>query len=161
MPFSLRKLTKVSFLAFLALRGVVLSGLTYTTHYFKARSQPGQQRLAQASAAATPANDYEQRHRLRWDLRDRFERLGDRISKPGKERLSWTSIVTRSTTKAEVVAVRLITELPDKVRLEELKGDKAGVTTFDGTTLRSSRKVLDKSDENEIESLVYMMLPEN
>jgi len=116
---------------------------------------PSVSAVVQATPAPLAKSEYVQSHRLRWDLRNQLQILGDRLAKPGKERITMTGTVTRPNVKADKVPVRLIVELPDKIRLQELTGNKAGVTVFDGTDLKSSRPVLDKSDENEIESLVF------
>lgn len=146
-------------LAFASLSAVVLITLvTFTARAWRHKNVS----VARQGAVANPLtsapiakSEYVQSHRLRWDLQSQLKLLGDRLEKSGKERLILTGVVTRPNIKADRVPIRLITELPDKVRLEELNGDKAGITIFDGTDLKSSRKALDKSDENEIESLVF------
>jgi hypothetical protein len=67
-----------------------------------------------------------------------------------------TGTISRPSISGEAkIPVRLILEFPDRLRLEELSGSKAGVIVFDGAELKSSRKNLEKSDEAEIESLVF------
>lgn len=162
MPFSIRRLGKFQWLAFVVVILFAFVGWAWSnrTGSVKKTLRTSQINESQSqNAAATPAaltkSEYVQRHRLRWDLRHQLQSLGNRLEKPGKERLTLTGTVTRPNTKAEKVPVRLVLELPDKVRLEELNGNKAGVTIFDGSDLKSSRRVLDKADENEIESLVF------
>ena len=164
MPFSFRRLSKlqllsVCFVAFIAMLGFAAGKRDwFGTNKFKATNRSVSQKVVAAGQATPPPitkSDHVERQRLRWDLQSQFKLLGDRLEKPGKERIIMTGTVNRPNAKADTVPVRLIVELPDKVRLEELNGDKAGITIHDGTDLKSSRKGLSKADENEIESLVF------
>jgi hypothetical protein len=112
-------------------------------------SRRGQQ-ARPAAASAAPANRpvYVSRGRLWPQLREALRVLGDRLEKPGKERLTLTGTLSRA--NDEQLPVRLILEYPDKLRLEE----PDGVTVYDGQELRSSKRNLGKKDEDEIESLL-------
>jgi hypothetical protein len=112
-------------------------------------SRRGQQaRPAAATAAPEGKPVYVSRARLWPQLREALKVLGDRLEKPGKERLILTGTLSRK--QDEKLNARLILEYPDKVRLEE----PDGVTVFDGKELKSSKKDLSKKDEDEIESLL-------
>lgn len=105
---------------------------------------------AVATAAQNPQSQgYVRRAQLWPQLRDALRVLGDRLEKPGRERLILVGALSRSGN--ENLPVRLILEYPDKLRLEET----GGVTVFNGSELRTSKSGLSQRDEDEVESLLF------
>ena len=78
--------------------------------------------------------------------------LGDRLEKPGKERLSVTGTLSRANdSKTEIVAVF---EFPDRLRLTMQKGNQSRVITFDGEQTKAGNP-LDTEEQDLIETLMY------
>lgn len=80
--------------------------------------------------------------------------LGERLEKPGKERLTVTATLSRSgdSQAAEVLAVW---EFPERLRLTIQKGIQTRVITFDGEQAKSVGSPLDSGERDLIETLVY------
>lgn len=105
----------------------------------------------------TPAplgNGYVARAHLWSPLRDVLKVLGDRLEKPGKERLILVGALTRQNT-ASSTPFRLITELPNRLRLEEGVGPQQRVVGYDGDAGWGIGKVFDNADREAIESLAF------
>lgn len=87
---------------------------------------------------------------LVWNL----NALGDRLERPGKERLTVTGTLTRSgdSQPAEVVAVL---EFPGRLHLTIQKGIQTRVITFDGEQAKSAGNPLDFGEQDLIETLIY------
>jgi hypothetical protein len=60
--------------------------------------------------------------------------LGDRLEKPGQERLSVSGTLSRADSQAEEVNALL--EFPDRLRLTRQKGNQARVIAFDGDQVK-------------------------
>ncbi len=99
------------------------------------------------SQNASPTS-YIKRSKLWPQLQDTLMAHGDRIEKPGQERLIMNGTLSRG--RSEKLQARLILEYPDKLRLEE----QDGVRVYDGEFLKSSKKALSKREEDEVESLL-------
>jgi hypothetical protein len=155
LALSRRRSAKFVLAFFVAVVAITPVAFTARARRDKKGSASKHDAVAAQPSPALNAIGYVRRARLWPQLRYASEVLGDRLEKPGKERIIMTGAVTRPNIETDRVPVRLIAELPDKVRLEELNGHKAGITIFDGADLKSSRRALDKSDYNEIESLVF------
>ena len=99
------------------------------------------------------------RARLWPQFQSALQALGDRLEATGKERLILTGTIRRNSGNGGVIPMRMIVELPDRLRLEEQIGNKIRVTTFDGERRnglkRSDEDISDERDEDEIESLIF------
>ena len=88
--------------------------------------------------------------KLLWHLKA----MGDRLEKPGKERLSLTGTLARSTdSQAEEMAA--VWEFPDRLRLTRQKGIHARVITFDEDRAKAADNELDTAEQDLLETLVY------
>jgi len=102
-------------------------------------------------AVAIPANGfYVRRALLHPQLVPNLIALGDRLEKPGKERITLTGASTRLGESVPVPVV-LILQLPDKVRLTKQTGLQIRTVTFDGQHACAA----DRSEEDLIETLAY------
>lgn len=89
-------------------------------------------------------------------LRSALDVYGDRLEKPGKERLTAIGMLSNvNTTDNEKIPVRLVFEFPDKLRLEKQKGNKIETTIFDGKKKVKIGDVLKPQEEEELETLVF------
>jgi hypothetical protein len=96
-------------------------------------------------------------HAALWSqLQEAFRLLGDRLEKPGKERLTFAGTLEKSmNSQPESFPFRLVWELPGRLRLEEFRGAQPQVTTFDGATLAKLGGSLTQQDQEQIETLLY------
>jgi hypothetical protein len=80
--------------------------------------------------------------------------LGDRLERPGKERLSVTATLSRAgdSQPVEVVAVW---EFPQQLRLTIQRGIQTRVIKFDGEQAKAVGNPLDSDERDLIETLVY------
>ncbi len=112
--------------------------------------------LRAISPATSESVDLVRRARLRPHLREVLKVLGDRLERPGRERLILQGNLSRTgSTRREQVPVRLIVEFPDRLRLEEQAGNQARVTGYDGKTTWRTGATLTAQDEDEVESLLF------
>ena len=111
----------------------------------KARSQPGPERTKIKRAA------YVRRAHLSPKLNWNLNVLGDRLEKPGRERLNVTATLSRAGSQAEEVTA--VFEFPDRLRLT--KGNQARAITFDGEQVKTVGNPLAEADQDLIETLVY------
>jgi hypothetical protein len=79
--------------------------------------------------------------------------MGDRLEKPGRERLSVTGTLSRADAKAEEMTA--VWEFPDRLRLTRQKGNQARVIAFDGEQVKAGGNPLDEAEQDLIETLVY------
>ena len=88
--------------------------------------------------------------KLVWNLRA----LGDRIEKPGRERLTLTGTLTRAkeSQPKEVIAVF---EFPDRLLLTIQDSIQSRVITFDGEQATAAGAALDSAERDMIATLVY------
>ena len=109
-----------------------------------------------ANAPAAPRADYVHRGRLWPHLRDALGQFGDRLEKPGRERLALVGTLSHLVNNQMVtVPVRIITEFPHKVRIEEQGANQGHITGFDGGNAWQHGRQLNRRDKEMIESLVY------
>jgi hypothetical protein len=87
--------------------------------------------------------------KLNWHL----NALGDRLEKPGRERLSVTATLSRAGAQAEEVTA--VFEFPDRLRLARQKGGQARVIAFDGEQVKTVGNPLDEAEQDLLETLVY------
>jgi hypothetical protein len=88
--------------------------------------------------------------RLRWNL----NALGDRLEKPGKERVTLTGTLTRQG-DSQPVPITAVLQFPDRLLLTMQLGVQTRVVTFDGNAVHSSGGPPDSRELNMIESVVY------
>jgi hypothetical protein len=87
---------------------------------------------------------------LRWHLKT----LGDRIEKPGKERITITGTIKRAgDSQALPMAVTL--EFPDRLRLTVQEGIQQRIVSFNGQAAASVGSALTSREREFIETLVY------
>jgi len=137
--------------AALAIACLVLTALTFvaygklrdlTARYPKITYQPNARRAGVERAA------YVRRSNLSPKLVGHLNALGDRLEKPGRERLNLTGTLSRGNGSEEVVAVF---EFPERLRLTMQKGSQTRVISFDG----EHANAIDSADEDLMETLVY------
>jgi hypothetical protein len=87
-------------------------------------------------------------------LREALSALGNRLEVPGNERLVLLGAISRPAL-SETLPVRLITEFPDQLRLEEQIGDQPRMTGFGGQAIWKTGAVLRPENQSEIETLLY------
>jgi hypothetical protein len=78
---------------------------------------------------------------------------GDRLQRPGKERIVLSGTVTRPS--AHAAQFLLTRELPNSVRYVEQGGPNATVIVFDGNQYGKAKGALKKQDSDLIETLAY------
>lgn len=160
MSFSFRRLRKAHLIAVgvIALAGITTLAVT-RFGWFKTSSvaNPAAGAPAQTRVKASPlGKGYLQRKGIWPQLRSALDAYGDRLEKPGKERL--IAVGTISNTNHSIndkIPVRLISEFPDKLRLEKQNNGKIETTIFDGKTKFKLGGAIKKEEEDELDSLVF------
>lgn len=164
MPFSSRKLTKlqivavclviVSTLTALGISRKLSASKTNVVTISKPVAAPS---AMQAARKAVPLGKGYIDRRGAWpQLYSALDAYGDRLEKPGKERLTAVGTISNADTTAnEKVPVRLVLEFPDKLRIEKQKAGKTETTIFDGKLKIKLGDVLKQEEEKELESLVF------
>jgi hypothetical protein len=110
-----------------------------------------------AARKATPlSKGYIDRRGIWPQLHSALDAYGDRLEKPGKERLIAVGTLSNAnTTDNEKVPVRLVSEFPDKLRIEKRKGNKIDTTIFDGKNKVKIGDTLESQEEEELEALAF------
>jgi hypothetical protein len=150
-PLSWRSSAKLV-LALLALIGAVLP-MILTMLARRDRNSPAA-RKGVVVVRLTPAPNeisHLRRGRLWAQLRPVSKALGDRLEKPGKERLILAGDLRRASKKNKSRPARLILEFPDRLRLEE----QDGVTIYNNDDFAYSNGILKKNERCEVESLLF------
>jgi hypothetical protein len=80
-------------------------------------------------------------------------RHGDRLQKPGKERLVLTGTITRN--GAATSQFQLVHELPNSINYQEQTGGKTQKLVFNGSQFSNSGGNVQEQDSDLIETLVY------
>jgi hypothetical protein len=89
-------------------------------------------------------------------LHSALDAYGDRLEKPGKERMiAVGTLINANTTDNEKVPVRLVSEFPDKLRIEKRRGNKIDTTIFDGKEKVKIGDTLGPQEEEELEALAF------
>jgi hypothetical protein len=102
----------------------------------------------------TPSvSSYVRRARLGPRLGEALRLLGDRLEKPGKERLTLVGTLRRQNNQ-QAIPFRLFLELPRRMRLEE-QGAQARVIGFDGREGWALGAALSAAERETIETLVF------
>jgi hypothetical protein len=134
--------------------GIVIALVTFTVQAWWAKPD-STARQDVATAQPTPRvdpNGYIRRGLLRPQLRGALHALGDRLEKPGKERLTLVGTLRRQGSP-QASPFRLFLELPHRMRLEE-QGAQPRVIGFDGSNGWVLGAVLNNADREMIETLV-------
>jgi hypothetical protein len=131
---------------------VVIMAVTFTARAWRdKKGSVAKQGAATGQPISAPNTiSYVRRAHLWPQLRYASEVLGDRLEKPGKERLILIGSLSRASKKNENRPTRLILEFPDRLRLEE----QDGVTVYNND-FASSNGVLKRNEQDEVESLLF------
>ena len=78
---------------------------------------------------------------------------GDRLLKPGKERIQMTGLLSRK--KGADVPFQLVQELPDLIRIDIQGANGAETLAFDGEKQWQDKGALKKEDGDLLEALIY------
>ena len=138
----------------LAIACLVLTALTFAASgklrsaYMKdsnasTQPAPGSKRIKRAAYVRASALS----PKLVWHLKA----MGDRLERPGKERLSLTGTLTRAN-DSQAEEVTAISEFPERLRLTRQKGNQTRVIAFDGDQVKNSP---DTAEQDLLETLVY------
>ena len=135
---------------------MAIGAITLVTFTARAWRNKDSSASRQDAAAAQPtpafnAINYVSRARLWPQLRYVAAAIGDRLEKPGKERLILMGNLRRASKKNENRPARLILEFPDRLRLEE----QDGVTIYNKDDFTFSNGALKKNEQDEVESLLF------
>jgi hypothetical protein len=132
-----RRSAKFSFAFSVAV--VVVALVTFTARAWRDKkgSTAKQDAAAVQPTAVRKANllgkGYIERRGIWPQLHSALDAYGDRLEKPGKERMiAIGTLSNANTTDNEKVPVRLVSEFPDKLRIEKRIGNKIDTTIFDG-----------------------------
>ncbi|MGA9768528.1 MAG: hypothetical protein WBV94_05775 [Blastocatellia bacterium] len=148
-PFTIR--TGLLIAAMIASCAALVAAAAYS---FTNTSKPKEMRARPVQEIAPSGNaDYVRLSRLRPQLREALIALGDRLEKPGKERLVLTGTLSRSSgTKSPF---RLFLEYPGRLRFEEQNASQVRVEVFNGLNELTTGGAVSQQDEDLIETLVY------
>jgi hypothetical protein len=102
----------------------------------------------------TPPPIYQYVHReVLWPrLRSAFAIMGDRLEKPGKERLVMTGTLTLAG-ETTPTAATMVREFPDRLRLERQNGEQRRVSVYNGRAAQHNNRSRREADD--IEMLVF------
>ena len=106
------------------------------------------------TATATNDNDYVRSARLWPQLRWHLKTLGDRIEKPGKERVIITGTIKRAG-DSQALPMALVLEYPERLRLVIQDGVQQRVITFNGREANGVGAPPNARERELIETLVY------
>jgi hypothetical protein len=98
-----------------------------------------------------PSADYVRAGQLRWLTADALRRLGDRLERAGKERMTMTGTLTVAGQPAPI-PFRMFWELPGRLRLESQISTGTKIVLFDGARLSGT---VTRQDEDFVEGLFY------
>jgi hypothetical protein len=132
---------------------VVAIGLVASTARARRDKKGSVAKHASVAERPTPAPNaigYVRRVRLSPRLRDALNVLGDRLEKPGKERLILNGVLSRASNRNEGQPARLILESSDKMRLEEPGRVSIYIHDFSSSTDGRS-----EAEQEEIQSLLF------
>lgn len=139
---ALLSLTAVTFVAFGKLRSSTITGAKIDISQTGANSTHAKRAAYVRRSNLTP--------KLVWHL----NALGDRLEKPGRERLSLTGTLTRAS-DLPTEELSAVFELPDRLRLTIQKGNRTRVITLDGGQAKAEGDPLDAAEQDLIETLAY------
>jgi hypothetical protein len=137
---------------------ITVTVLTVLTYAASAKLRGSKTADAKTQNVANPLNvkraAYVRRSSLSPKLVWHLKAVGDRLEKPGNERLTLTGTLTR-TNDPQTQKVVAVLEFPDRLRLTIQKGAQTRVILFDGEPARSAANSLDTAEQDLIETLVY------
>jgi len=141
----------------LSIACLVLTALTFAASG-KLRSANMKYSYTRSQAAPGPARPkrgaYVRSSSLSPKLVWHLKAMGDRLERPGKERLSITGTLARANV-SQAEEVTAVWEFPDRLRLTKQKGNQARVIAFDGERVKADGNELDEAEQDLIETLVY------
>ncbi len=88
------------------------------------------------------------------ELREPLKLLGDRLERPGKERLILTGALSLQS-YPQSIQMRMIWEYPGRFRLDQQAGAQNSAITFDGTQVRRTAGSLSDASVGLIETLLF------
>lgn len=121
-----------------------------STRYQQAAATP----TATPTTKATPNPNYVRRPLVSPQLMFALNALGNRLEKPGQERLTLLGTITRPEQSKNASPVRLILEYPDRLRLEEQSGSLVKITLVGENGASKLGGPLQEQDADETESLL-------
>src|SRR5215213_5286196 len=134
---------------------LILTTFLFATSGMRVESSAGVSTAQQDAGETIDETPYVQRSSLLPGLRDALKAAGDRMDKPGKERLVRAGTLTRGS-ELQASPVSLALEFPDRLRVEEQTGAQSRVITFDGQSATlNGGEALSGADEDLVETLVY------
>lgn len=145
---------KLVLVALAAVAIITLMAFTARAWWNKPGSAVKQDNVAAQPTPVAIANGYVRRAFLRPQLREALNILGDRVEKPGKERIVFIGTL-RWQDNQQAKPLRLILELPGLMRLEEGAGTQLRVIGFDGARAWALDGRLSPDDLAAIETLVF------
>jgi len=105
---------------------------------------------------STPEIEYIHRARLLPRLQYTADALGNRLQRPGGERVLWLGTLTQLVGSETMSSpVRILIEFPHRIRIEEQRGGQTHVIGFDGHNGWKQGAMLSRHEEDLIESLVF------
>lgn len=141
---------------------IILTGIYFasarTRSDFSTASQPPatasiQPEQKNANDQDEASEEYLRRGRLRPQLHEIMGALGDRLEKPGKERLAFTGTIARAGSQ-QANPISVILEFPGRLRLEEMVNGQKQVTVSKGDKARKTGGTLNNRDEDLVEMLL-------
>jgi hypothetical protein len=136
---------------------LVLLVLTGAAYLVLASGRPNGKTKGAAAQSGLPSIQYIRCSHLQAHVCDALKVLGNRLQVPGKERLTITGSLTRTLPGGvtDVVPIRLITEYPHLMRLEEQRLGQLRVIAFDGQQAWTNLGLLTRTDLDLIQSIVF------
>jgi hypothetical protein len=134
---------------------LVITLVTFTARaWLDKKGSPAKQDAVVAQPAVmSGANIYVRRGLLQSKLHNALNALGDRLEKPGKERVIVIGTLRRQDNQ-QATSCRLLLEWPRRMRLEE-QGAQRRVIGFDGSNSWKYGDPVNKADQQIIETLVF------
>jgi hypothetical protein len=149
---SLRRSAKFALALSVAVIAVTLVTLSVRAWRTKASFASKKKGAAAQQSLAGDVN-YVRRVRLQPRLRPLLDVVGDRLEKPGNERMVMAGTLTRQN-DSRTAPFRLLLELPHRMRLEEQSAEPR-VTSFNGGSGWASGGSLSYADQDTVETLIF------
>ena len=111
-------------------------------------------KITTAGRASVERTAYVRRSNLSPKLVSHLNALGDRLEKPGRERLNLTGTLSRAN-DSQIQEVVAVFEFPERLRLTMQKGSQTRVISFDGEHAKAEGSSFNAEEEDLIETLVY------
>lgn len=146
--FSRRTIERTLLLLLLAVASTLLVVFTVRALWIKPSFS-----TKQIIATVLPSPLYVQRGRMGSKLGYALNILGDRLQRPGKERLILLGTLQRQN-NPQAIPFRLFLELPRQMRLEE-QGTQARVIVYDGSKSSVLGDSLSEADQDTIETIAF------